>query len=318
MQLGVCYYPEHWPAQQWASDARRMRENGLSFVRIGEFAWSRLEPRDGVYDFDWMRRVIDLLSEAGLGVVLGTPTATPPKWLVDKIPDMLAVDQWGRTRRFGSRRHYCFSSETYARECDRIVTALAREFGAHPGVVAWQTDNEYGCHDTVESYSQAAALAFRRWCEKKYGSIEHLNEAWGNVFWSMEYASFDEIDPPGLCVTEANPAHRLNFQRFSSDQVKRFNARQVAILRAHSQGRPIAHNFMGAFAPSTITTLRAISTSPHGIPIRSASSNAVRMTTRSRRAICESAIPIFRPFITISIAPAGAAAGGSWSSSPAP
>lgn len=224
-----------------------MKEIGLSFVRIGEFAWRRLEPRPGIYDFDWLRRAIDTLHGAGLNIVLGTPTATPPKWLVDRMPDMLALDPQGRPRKFGSRRHYCFSHEGYARECERIVERLAETFGAHPGVAAWQTDNEYGCHDTVESYSAAALCAFRKWCAAKYGSIETLNQAWGNVFWSMELASFDEIELPNLTVTEANPSHRLDFQRFSSDQVVAFNRRQTEIIRKYSPQRPILHNFMGSF-----------------------------------------------------------------------
>ncbi|PPD41508.1 MAG: beta-galactosidase [Methylocystis sp.] len=246
-KLGVCYYPEHWDEALWREDARRMRGLGISIVRIGEFAWSRLEPADGRYDFDWLARAIDVLHGAGLEVVLGTPTATPPKWLADKMPDMLPIDAQGRPRKFGSRRHYCFSHEGYARECDRIVSALAETFGAHPGVVAWQTDNEYGCHDTVESYSPAALRAFRDWCAAKYGTIGALNAAWGNVFWSMELASFDEIELPNLTVTEANPAHRLDFQRFSSDQVVAFNRRQADIIRRFSPGRTILHNFMGSF-----------------------------------------------------------------------
>ncbi len=246
-RLGVCYYPEHWPEDLWAEDARRMRAIGLSHVRIGEFAWSRLEPEDGRYDFGWLARALDLLHDSGLRIVLGTPTATPPKWLVDKMPDMLALDAQGRPRNFGSRRHYCFSHERYAQECERIVTALAQAFGAHPGVVAWQIDNEYGCHDTVESYSPAAREAFRRWCESKYGDIAALNRAWGGVFWSMELSRFDEIELPHLTVTEANPATLLDFQRFSSDQVAAFHRRQAEIIRLHSPGRDILHNFMGAF-----------------------------------------------------------------------
>lgn len=246
-KLAVCYYPEHWDESLWAEDAARMRALGLRRVRIGEFAWSRLEPRRGAYDFDWLRRAIDVLHAEGLGVVLGTPTATPPKWLVDAMPDMLALDVEGRPRRFGSRRHYCFSHEGYARECERLVERLALEFGAHEGVVAWQTDNEYGCHDTVESYSPAALHAFREWCATKYGCIDALNRAWGNVFWSMELGGFDAIELPNLTVTEANPSHRMDFQRFSSDALISFNRRQTDIIRRHSPGRPILHNFMGSF-----------------------------------------------------------------------
>ncbi len=247
MRLGVCYYPEHWPEEKWADDARRMAELGLSCVRIGEFAWAKFEPQPGQYDWDWFDRAIETLHAEGLGIILGTPTATPPKWLIDRHPDILAQDEHGRPRRFGSRRHYCFSSETYRRECRGIVTETVRRYGEHPGVVMWQTDNEYGCHDTVESYSPAAQAAFRVWLENRYGTIEALNKAWGAVFWSQTYRSFDEVDPPGATVTEANPSHRLDFQRFSSDQVASFNREQVDIIRASSPGREITHNFMGAF-----------------------------------------------------------------------
>ncbi|MFM7348699.1 MAG: beta-galactosidase [Erythrobacter sp.] len=247
MKLGCCYYPEHWPEEMWAEDARRMRAMGLSLVRIGEFAWSRLEPDPGHYDWGWLDRAIDTLHAAGLQIILGTPTATPPKWLVDRMPDMVAIDEQGRPRGFGSRRHYCFSHEGYREECRRIVTALGQRYGKHPALAMWQIDNEYGCHDTVLSFSDAAASAFRGWLAARYGTPEALNAAWGNVFWSMEYRSFAEVDPPHLTVTEANPAHWLDYRRFASDQVASFNREQVAILRAHSSGVPITHNFMGFF-----------------------------------------------------------------------
>lgn len=248
MKLGCCYYPEHWPEAMWAEDAQRMAAMGLSLVRIGEFAWSRIEPEGGAqYDWSWLDRAIETLHAAGLQLILGTPTATPPKWLVDQMPDMIAIDQQGRPRGFGSRRHYCFSHEGYRAECARIVTALAERYGQHPAIVMWQTDNEYGCHDTVLSFSQAAASSFRGWLAARYGTVDALNTAWGNVFWSMEYRSFTEVDPPHLTVTEANPAHWLDYRRFASDQVASFNREQVAILREHSPGRDITHNFMGFF-----------------------------------------------------------------------
>jgi beta-galactosidase len=243
--LGVCYYPEHWPEAWWAEDARRMAEAGIRFVRIGEFAWSRLEPARGRFDFAWLGRAIDTLGAAGLRVVLGTPTATPPKWLVDEMPDMLPIGADGRVRGFGSRRHYDFSHEGYRQECARIVTALAERFGRHEAVAAWQTDNEYGCHDTTLSYSAAALRRFRDWLARRYQSPDALNRAWGNVFWSMEYGSFEEIELPNQTVTEANPAHRMDFRRFASEEVAGFNRLQVDILRRLSPGRDIIHNFMG-------------------------------------------------------------------------
>ena len=247
MKLGICYYPEHWPESCWSDDARRMAELGISHVRIGEFAWSRIEARAGSYTWEWLDRAVAVLADAGLKVVMGTPTATPPKWLVDTMPEMIAMDAGGRPRRFGSRRHYCFSHQGYAEKCCRIVTAMAQRYGNHPAVAAWQTDNEYGCHDTAISYSLAAAQAFREWLAAKYGDVAGLNAAWGNVFWSMEYAGFGEIDLPNLTVTVPNPSHELDFQRFSSDQVVRFNRMQADILRAHSPGRDVIHNFMGFF-----------------------------------------------------------------------
>jgi beta-galactosidase len=248
MKLGVCYYPEQWPEALWPDDARRMRDMGLSRVRIGEFAWSRIEPDPGRFDWAWLDRAIAILHGAGLEVVLGTPTATPPKWLVDAKPDILAWDEQGRPRLFGSRRHYCFSSVAYREEAARICVAVSERYGTHPGIVAWQTDNEYGCHDTTLSYSPAAAAAFRDWLATRYLSIAALNTAWGTSFWSQEYRAFDEIDPPNLTVTEANPAHRMDYQRFASDQVVSFNRMQAKIIRARSPGRDVVHNFMGFFS----------------------------------------------------------------------
>lgn len=247
MKLGVCYYPEHWSEADWAEDARMMRELGLSLVRIGEFAWSRIEPEPGRFDWAWLDRAIETLHAEGLGVILGTPTATPPKWLVELHPDILPHDEHGRPRRFGSRRHYCFSSRTYRRESGRITQALARRYGEHPAIAMWQTDNEFGHHGSDESFSPDAHAAFRLWLERRYGTADALNAAWGTVFWSQEYRNFSEVDLPGATVTEANPSHILDFRRFNSDQMVDFHAEQEAIIRRHSPDRPVTHNFIGDF-----------------------------------------------------------------------
>ena len=166
--LGVCYYPEHWPESFWAEDARRMRELGIGYVRIGEFAWSRIEPRRGEFHWGWLDRAFDVLGGAGLRIVLGTPTATPPKWLMDEHPDIAPIDENGRPRGFGSRRHYTFSSQTYIRESARIVEALAKRYGGHAALAGWQTDNEYGCHGTVLSWGPHDAAAFRDWLRARW------------------------------------------------------------------------------------------------------------------------------------------------------
>ncbi|HEV7256034.1 MAG TPA: beta-galactosidase [Mesorhizobium sp.] len=245
--LGVCYYPEHWPDDWWARDAQRMRELGISYVRIGEFAWSRIEPKRDDFRWDWMDRAIDVLGAADLKVVLGTPTATPPKWLVDEHPDILPYDEEGRVRGFGSRRHTTFSSKTWWDESRRIVEHVARRYGEHEAVAGWQTDNEYGCHDTVLSWGPEDRRAFRAWLRNRYQSADQLNEAWGSVFWSMEVNGFDEVALPNLTVTEAAPAARLDFRRFHSEQVAAYDRMQRDILRKHSPGRFVTHNFMGFF-----------------------------------------------------------------------
>lgn len=243
--LGVCYYPEHWPESQWELDAKRMVELGISFVRVGEFAWSRLEKRRGEFSFEWLDRAIDVLHAAGLKVVMGTPTATPPKWLMDEFPEIAPYDADGKVRGFGSRRHYSFSSDVWWKESARIVEIVAKRYGEHPGIVGWQTDNEYGCHDTTVSWGKEDLKAFRRWLRLRYQTTDQLNEAWAGVFWSMEFNSFDEVELPTLTVTEPNPAQRLDFWRFSSDQVAAYDKMQVEIIRKHAPGRWVTHNFMG-------------------------------------------------------------------------
>ncbi len=245
--LGACYYPEHWPEGWWSEDARRMRELGVAYVRIGEFAWSRFEPRRDEFQWDWLDRAMDVLSAAGLKIVLGTPTATPPKWLVDEHPEIAPIDEHGRRRGFGSRRHTTFSSQAWRRESARIVEALSRRYGRHPALVGWQTDNEFGCHDTVRSYGPEDLEAFRAWLRGAYQSAEQLNEAWGASFWSMELGGFDEVSLPAMTVTEPNPAALLDYWRFCSQQVAAFNAMQCDIIRRHSPDRWITHNFMGFF-----------------------------------------------------------------------
>ena len=241
----MCYYPEHWPREKWKLDAAQMAELGLQVVRIGEFAWSRLEPQAGELRFDWLDEAINTLTEVGLKVILGTPTAAPPKWLVDRWPEILAVDPaTGRTRGFGSRRHYDFSSEIYLNESLRITDVLARRYGRHAGVLGWQTDSELCGHDTTLRASDSARRGFQIWCRGEYPSIGTLNKSWGNVFWSMEYQDFDEIELPVGAVTETNPAHQLAWRRFSSEKVIQYHSRMVAAIRRHARDQFVTHNFI--------------------------------------------------------------------------
>ncbi|WP_271948746.1 beta-galactosidase [Ruegeria faecimaris] len=248
LELGVCYYPEQWDKSQWRDDAKRMVDMGLDWVRIAEFTWGLIEPERGRFEWGWLDEVIGILGDAGLRVMMSTPTAAPPKWLVDDCPEILPVGPDGRVRGFGSRRHYCFSSDIYLTEARRITTEYARRYGENPFVCAWQIDNEYNDHDTVLSYSNAARTGFRRWLQDRYGTIEALNRTWGTVFWGSLYSDFDQIELPISLVASPNPTHALDFARYSSDRVRDFNRAQADILRRFAPGRDITHNFMaGSF-----------------------------------------------------------------------
>lgn len=248
MKLGVCYYPEQWPQERWAVDARLMRSAGIKLVRIADFAWSLMEPRENEFSWDWLDRAIDTLAAEGLEVILCTPTASPPPWLSRSYPDTLPVDNQGRTRRHGSRRHYCVSSQTYHRHTQRIVAALAARYGHHPAVIGWQIDNEFGCHYSSRCYCENCAAAFRSWLETKYHSIAALNAAWDNVFWSQVYNDWSEIDPPNLTVADPNPAHVLDYDRFSSDSFVSYQQLQIDAIRPYlAANQLVTTNYMSRF-----------------------------------------------------------------------
>lgn len=246
--LGVCYYPEQWPEDRWDLYTTRMRELGLGWVRIAEFGWSRIEPREGDFHWDWLDRALESLAADDLGVVLGTPTAAPPPWLVTKHPEILPVDLQGRTRNLGARKHYDHASPIYRELCARITHAMADRYGRHDSVIGWQIDNEWGDGDSARSYGPASTTAFRVWLRNRYGTIDQVNEAWGGAFWSQEYSDWDEINPPNLQMDEPNPSHALDYSRFCSSAIIEFQNLQVDILRSASPGRFITHNGMGHFA----------------------------------------------------------------------
>jgi beta-galactosidase len=246
-RIGVCYFPEHWPRERWETDAEQMAAAGLEVVRLAEFSWGRLEPERGALDFEWLDTAVSVLGAAGLDVVLCTPTATPPKWLVDEHPRIRQEEADGTTRAFGSRRHYCFNSSTYREESERIVRRLAEHYGDNSHIIGWQTDNEYGCHGTVRCYCDDCAGAFREWLRERYGTIERLNEAWGTTFWSQQHTDFREIDPPRHTVTDHHPSRLLDYARFASASVAEYNRLQTRLLRAANDEWFVTHNFMGHF-----------------------------------------------------------------------
>jgi len=254
MFFGADYYPEHWTKEQWAADAKLMKEANMNVVRVAEFAWAKLEPAEGNYDFTWLDEAIKTLAFEGINVVMGTPTATPPKWLMDKNPEIYMKDKFGQPRGFGSRRHYCYNSPVYLVHSARIALKMAEHYAQNPHVVAWQIDNEFGCQDTGQCYCEDCLTAFKEWLKKKYGTTEALNAAWGTVFWSQTYRDWDEVILPGYTVCEGsdhnfhghNPGMLLDFYRFSSDSVVNYQKIQLDLIRKAAT-QPITHNMMGHF-----------------------------------------------------------------------
>ncbi|MEM6853169.1 MAG: beta-galactosidase [Planctomycetota bacterium] len=240
---GVAYYPEHWPESAWADHARLMADAGVTLVRLAEFAWDRMEPASGRFEFDWLDSAIASLTKHGIRVMLCTPTAAPPRWMTAADPTMLRVDKDGRVMRHGSRQHVSHCHEGFREHCRRITSALAEHYADRPEVVGWQTDNEFHCHFS-EDHSEPARAAFAAWCADRFGgNIEALNAAWGTSFWSQTYTSFEElVTPQDDLPAVANPAHVLDYFRFLSDAVTGFQSDQIRILRRVNPNWWVTHN----------------------------------------------------------------------------
>ena len=231
--LGTCYYPEHWKEELWEEDLTRMLENGIQTVRIAEFAWNKIEPREGEFDYSFFDRFLDLTDRMGMQVIFGTPTATPPAWLTTKYPEVLNARQDGVLYRHGARRHYNYNSPVYQELSRRIVEKAASHYAGRRSVVGWQIDNELNC-ELSEFYSESDTLAFREFLKKKYGTLDRLNEAWGTVFWNQTYTAWEEVYVPRTtCNDSTNPHEILDYLRFISDSCCRFAKMQSDILRKY-------------------------------------------------------------------------------------
>ncbi|MEU8817255.1 beta-galactosidase [Actinoplanes sp. NPDC048796] len=246
---GGDYNPEQWPRAVWDEDASLMRTAGVNLATVGVFSWSRLEPRDGEFDFEWLDVVLEKLHAAGVRADLATATASPPPWLTLKHPEILPVTASGVRLSTGSRQQYCPSSPLYRRYATRLVTALAERYGSHPALQMWHVNNEYGCH-VSRCYCDVSAEAFRGWLRDKYGTVEGLNHAWGTAFWSQHYSSFDEVFPPRDAPTFKNPAQLLDFDRFGSHELLECFRAEAAVLRQVTPDIPLTTNFMGFFKPA--------------------------------------------------------------------
>ncbi|MDT0444840.1 beta-galactosidase [Streptomyces johnsoniae] len=243
LAFGGDYNPEQWPQEVWPQDVALMREAGVTLVSVGIFSWALLEPREGHHEFGWLDRLLDLLHEGGIRVDLATPTVVPPAWFYRAHPEALPVSREGVRWEFGSRGAICHSSPAYREAATRITRALGERYGSHPALELWHVHNEYGV-PVLECYCDTSAAHFRRWLAERYGTVEALNAAWGTAFWGQAYGEWEDVRPPRLTPTTANPAQRLDFARFASDSALENFRAERDILHELSPGIPVTTNFM--------------------------------------------------------------------------
>jgi len=239
--MGADWYPEQWPEERWETDLAMMEAAHLNVSRVAEFAWSRMEPSEGQFDFAWLDSAIRLAERHHIAIVLGTPTAAPPAWLTQKYPETLRVEQDGQRATHGTRAHGSVTSVKYREFCRRIAEEMAKRYGHDANVVGWQIDNEYGYG--LMSYNEEGRKQFQGWLQAKYKTLDALNQHWTTSYWSQTYDDWSEIPIP---VGEHNPGLRLDWQRFITYAWAGYQQNQIDAIRAHSDPRQfITGNFMG-------------------------------------------------------------------------
>ncbi|KHF39583.1 beta-galactosidase [Halalkalibacter okhensis] len=248
MSYGGDYNPEQWSEDVWYEDARLMKQAGVNLVSVGIFSWAMLEREEGVFDFEWLDKILDILYDHGVNVCLATATASTPAWMAKKYPNSLAVDKHLVPYSIGSRQHYSPNSKDYIRHIRIIVRKLAERYKDHPGLKMWHINNEYACH-VSECYSEESTVAFRDWLQKRYETIDELNDRWGTSFWSQRYNNWEEIELPRNPATFVNPGQKLDYKRFMDDAIFHLYKTEKAIVNEVTPDVPVFTNFMIDFKP---------------------------------------------------------------------
>lgn len=241
MRVGVDYYPEHWDKSLWEQDADLMKKSGVSLVRMAEFAWSKMEPEEGVYDFSWLDEAVKLFEERNIDVILCTPTNCPPLWLYEKYPEALQSGRDGKKQEPAIRGHRCYNAPVYRGFIEKLIRKMGEHYQHMANLAAWQIDNEV---DAGFCCCDSCAEKFREWLKEKYGSLEAVNQAYHNEVWSGSYSAWSQLHPPlgDRPVTQYNPAYMLDYQRFMSDSAIGYVQFQQQLLREYFPRTPITTN----------------------------------------------------------------------------
>jgi len=240
---GGDYNPDQWPAEVWEEDMRLMKLSHCNAMSVGIFAWARLEPAEGQFDFDWLDRVMDLIAENGGVAVLATPSGARPAWLARQYPEVLRVRADRQRNLFGGRHNHCLTSPVYREKVRIINSKLAERYADHPALAVWHLSNEYSgdCHCDL------CRAAFVEWLKRKYGTLDALNHAWWAAFWSHTYTAWDLIEPPSPIGEMSVHGLNLDWKRFVTDQTMGFMCHEIAALREFSPDVPVTTNMMGTF-----------------------------------------------------------------------
>lgn len=243
--FGGDYNPDQWSEETWDDDVRLMKKAGVNTVALAIFSWDRIQPQENRWDFGWLDRIIDKLGKAGIATDLASATATAPLWLYEKHPEVLPCDKFGHPVNAGSRQSWSPTSPVFKEYALTLCRKLAERYGANPYVTAWHMGNEYGWNNRND-YSDNALNAFRLWCERKYGTIGALNQAWGTTFWGQEMNSFDEVLIPRFMGADSmvNPGQKLDFERFGNDMLLDFYKAERDAIAEICPDKPFTTNFM--------------------------------------------------------------------------
>ena len=243
--FGGDYNPDQWSEETWDDDVCLMKKAGVNTVALAIFSWDRIQPQENRWDFSWLDRIIDKLGKAGIATDLASATATAPLWLYEKHPEVLPCDKFGHPVNAGSRQSWSPTSPVFKEYALTLCRKLAERYGANPYVTAWHMGNEYGWNNRND-YSDNALNAFRLWCERKYGTIGALNQAWGTTFWGQEMNSFDEVLIPRFMGADSmvNPGQKLDFERFGNDMLLDFYKAERDAIAAICPDKPFTTNFM--------------------------------------------------------------------------